>query len=84
MSPVLFIILIADIDEWTQYAIMVGFADDNSATIIDDTIPGMTEKIESDAKNILEFMASNKLMANESKMTLMIFGRKNKTSNRLK
>ena len=33
ISPIFFIILLADIDEWTKYAIIAGFADDNSATV---------------------------------------------------
>jgi len=40
-----------------------GFADDNMATVIDDTIQGVTKKLEIDADNILAFMASNKIMA---------------------
>jgi len=35
-------------------------------------------KLESDALDILRFMASNKLLANESKTTFMMFGRRNK------
>jgi len=78
LSPVLFIILLADIDEWTSYAIVTGFADDNSATVCDDSEEGVKEKLETDAQNILTFMTSNKLIANDSKTTLMIFGRANK------
>ena len=55
---------------------MTGFADDYSATVIDSTLQGTLDKLEHDAKNILCFMASNCLFANESKTTFMIFSRK--------
>jgi len=76
LSPVLFIIFISDIDDWTEFAKMTGFADDYSATVIDSTLQGTLDKLEHDAKNILCFMASNCLFANESKTTFMIFSRK--------
>ena len=81
ISPIFFIILLADIDEWTQYAIIVGFADDNSATVTGETTADVTRKLESDAHSILKFMASNKLLANDSKTTFMLFGKKNLNQN---
>ena len=76
ISPIFFIILLADIDEWTQYAIIAGFADDNCATVTGDSTSEISNKLESDAHGILKFMASNKLLANDSKTTLMIFGKR--------
>jgi len=78
ISPVLFIIILADIDEWTQYAIIVGFADDNCATVTGETLSDVAQKLESDADEILKFMASNKLLANDSKTTFMIFGKRDR------
>ena len=77
ISPIFFIILLADIDEWTKYAIIAGFADDNSATVTGESQSEVVTKLESDALDILRFMASNKLLANESKTTFMMFGRRN-------
>jgi len=76
LSPVLFIIFISDIDDWTDFSTLSGFADDYSATVVDSTFQGMLEKLEHDAKKILSFMASNRLFVNESKTTFIIFSRK--------
>jgi len=72
LSPILFIILISDIDLWTDFATISGFADDNSATITEDSFDKLLLKLESDARQILSFMASNSLVANESKTTFMV------------
>ena len=76
LSPIFFIILLADISEWTEFAILEGFADDMSITVTDDTIPNTIIQLEQDAVHILQFMASNLLIANESKTTLIFFGKK--------
>ena len=81
LSPVLFIILIGDIDDWADHATIVGFADDNSATIVDLTLQDVLEKLEHEAKNILSFMASNSLVANEAKTTFMILSNTLKVGN---
>ena len=57
ISPIFFIILIADIDEWTCHAIIDGFADDNNATVVGDEISDVVKKLEEDAGNILSFRA---------------------------
>jgi len=76
ISPVLFIILLSDIDLWSEHSTISGFADDNSATVIEDTFKNMISKLESDACHILSFMASNSLVANEGKTTFMVFSNK--------
>jgi len=73
LLPTLFIILISDIDDWTDHAIITGFADDNCATVIEDTLEETINKLQHDAKNVLSFMASNFLVANEAKTTFMPF-----------
>ena len=56
LSPIFFIILLADISEWTEFAILEGFADDMSITVTDDTIPNTIIQLEQDAMHILQFM----------------------------
>jgi len=73
LSAILFIILIADIDEWTSHSIITGFADDISASVVDVSVEKVIEKLKVDGENILSFMASNKLTANPEKTSLMVF-----------
>ena len=74
LSPLFFIILIADISEWASIALIEGFADDISATIIDDSPQKVIAKLEKASTNILKFMASNSLVANDSKTSFILFG----------
>jgi len=66
--------LIADISEWASIALIEGFADDISATIIDDSPQKVIAKLEKASTNILKFMASNTLVANDSKTSFILFG----------
>ena len=72
----MFIILIADISEWTINAVIEGFADDITASCIENNITNTISALENEASNILKFMASNQLIANDSKTALVIFGKK--------
>ena len=76
LSPIFFIILLADISDWTINALIEGFADDISATVIEDSTNKVISNLEKDATNILKFMASNKLIANDSKTMFILFGKK--------
>ena len=73
LSAIFFIILIADIDEWTVNSVISGFADDITASTSDVVEATVIDKLKTDATNILSFMASNGLTANPEKTTLMIF-----------
>jgi len=76
LSPLFFIILIADINEWTTCAIIAGFADDISATVVEKDLSKVLPSLEKDATNILKFMASNELIANDSKTAFILFGKR--------
>ena len=81
LSAIFFIILIADIDEWTVHSIITGFADDITASTVDVSEDKVIDHLKSDANNILSFMASNKLTANPEKTTLMVFRPSSSSSN---
>ena len=74
LSPVLYIITTADIDDWITFATIAAFADDKSATATDETLPGTLSKLEHDSKSLLSFFASNNLPVNDDKTTFILFG----------
>jgi len=55
-------------------ATIEGFADDISATVVDDTPTLVLQTLQKDATNVLKFMASNRLIANDKKTTFILFG----------
>ena len=60
-------------DLWVEFVKLNGYADDTSAHEADEDIEALIPKLEHDARNILEFMASNQLVANTQKTDLIIF-----------
>ena len=53
-------------------------SDDTSSTVTEKTLEEVKQKLEVDAEMVLKFMASNGLVANPSKTTLMILNSKEK------
>ena len=70
LSPTIFIILISDIELWTDAAIC-GYADDTSCTNSDECLEKLREKCEKSVNSLLTYMASNKLSANDDKTHIL-------------
>lgn len=77
LSPLLFLILISDIDEWVEHLKLVGFADDTSGIVCASSVEELKEKTETDVKNVIGFMSSNLLVINPEK-TCFILNEKGK------
>ena len=77
LSPLLFIILVADIDEWAKNSVLYGFADDTSASLEGDNTEDVCKRLEKEAIAVVEFMSSNNLVINPSK-TCFLLNRPNK------
>lgn len=71
LSPTLFLVLVADIDLWTEKSKNVAFADDTTSVSSGQDASEVIGDLERDAKNILDFMAANELVANPSKTGFM-------------
>lgn len=67
LSPLLFLILVADIDEWTDLAELFGFADDTTGFFTANSVEELEKKINAGVKDILKFMSANLLVVNPSK-----------------
>jgi hypothetical protein len=76
LSPLLFLIFIADIEEYLQNGTSIsGYADDTINHVSANTKEEVLSRLEKEAVIILEYMAMNRLAANESKTQLMIVGK---------
>jgi hypothetical protein len=78
LSPIIFIIYGADMEEWITHSSIYTYADDTSSSCQDSVEQVVIEQLEEDAKSILEFMASNGLVANPSKTVFMMLNSKQK------
>jgi hypothetical protein len=67
LSPIIFNIYGADMEEWVKHSCIFNYADDTESSCKDKDEQEVLKKLEEDATNILEFMASNGLVANPTK-----------------
>ena len=67
MSPLLFIIFVADLDLWLAYSKISSYADDTKTSVSGRILKAIIRKMECDARMVLKFMASNGLVANPKK-----------------
>ena len=60
-----------------EFSSVITYADDTKTSISNRCIRKVIERLEKDAINVLKFMASNGLVANSKKTSLLILGLKN-------
>ena len=68
----MFTIFGADLEEWTKKSTIFSYADDTSSSCSGKSEQEVKEKLEEDAEEILKYMASNGLVANPTKTTLLM------------
>lgn len=73
LSPLLFLLYTADLQAWLKHSRVISYADDTSICVSSDTLEGLTIKLEEDAQSVLEYMASNGLVANDNKTALLVY-----------
>ena len=66
----------ADLEEWVKHSTLLNYADDTSTSHSGQVLETVIENLEEDTGNILQFMASNGLVANPSKTEFMILNAK--------
>ena len=70
LSPLIFVLYVSDLEEWLEWSSATTFADDSTTVVADADESKMKEKMEQDTNNVLNFMASNGLVANPTKTSL--------------
>jgi hypothetical protein len=61
---------------WVKHLSTLTYADDTSSSVTGSTMNEVQEKLETDANWVLRFMASNGLVANPAKITLIVLNYK--------
>ena len=85
LSPIVFTIYTADMELWLKKnSKLFNFADDTTTDTKGKDATKMKSSLEEDATQVLQFMASNGLIANQSKTEFMVLNEKDKTSPVLK
>ena len=71
LSSTIFILLVSDIELWTE-AVVCGYADDTSCTDSDNHLDAIKAKCEQSVKGLLDYMAVNRLAANDDKTHILV------------
>jgi hypothetical protein len=74
LSPLLFIILMADMDLWIKNGQLCNFADDTSNVVVGKNKDDVIKKLEEDSDGIVKFMSSNNLVINPEKTGFLYIG----------
>ena len=74
LSPLLFIILMADLKLWTENSSLSNFADDTQSIIKSDSRENLLEITSKEASNVVKFFASNNLVNNAEKAATLYNG----------
>ena len=76
ISPLLFLLLTADMEEWVTEGATLTYADDTTCYAAADSREEVRQILTKSAIEILAFMSANRLAANPSKTKFVFFGRR--------
>ena len=75
ISPLLFLIMVADLEEWVDEAVQViTYADDTSVYVVAESKERVRQGLQRAARSVFQFMKASKLSANPTKTNFLYFG----------
>lgn len=77
ISPLLFLVMVADIGEWVSNGMILSYADDTTCYTSGKSSKEVRDSLSQSATEILDFMKASRLAANASKTKFIMFGRSN-------
>ena len=83
LSPIIFTIYTADMELWLETSSLFNFADDTTTNNKSESTEEIKRRLEEDAENVLAFMASNGLIANQSKTEFLLLNEKTNPTEKL-
>ena len=75
LSPIVFTLYTADLNDWLKHSKLYGYADDISTSVKGKTLEEIIKNLKEDADTILSYMASNGLVTNAAKTVFMILNK---------
>ena len=72
LSPIIFTLFTADLELWCKFSKIYGYADDTTSSCKGKNLEEIIANLKADAENILNYMASNGLVANAKKTVFML------------
>ena len=72
LSPLIFLIYVADMELWVDQVRLNSFADDTISSYSSSDENDVIDKLQADSTNLLRFMASNALVANPKKTGFLL------------
>ena len=76
LSPIIFTLYTADMEMWLKSSSLFNFADDTTTDNKSKCKKAIKDRLEEDAVNILNFMASKGLVANKTKTEFLVLNEK--------
>ena len=76
LSPIIFTLYTANMELWLKNSNLTNYADDTTTDNKSKNIIEIKSRLEEDATNVLDFMASNGLVANKSKTEFLLLNKK--------
>ena len=83
LSPIIFTLYTADMELWLKSSKLFNFADDTTTDNKGKNKEDIQSRLEEDALNVLGFMASNGLVANQTKTEFLLLNEKPKDTHNL-
>ena len=83
LSPIIFTLFTADLEYWCKHSKIFSYADDTTSTCQGKDLKEILNHLEEDAANILSYMASNGLVANQAKTVFMVLNMKKQCDKQL-
>lgn len=75
LSPLLFLVMVADLEEWITKGSVLSYADDTTCYCVGTTKEEVRKNLTETAEEVLDFMKASRLSANPTKTRFLMFGR---------
>lgn len=76
MSPLIFVLFVSDLQDWLEHSTAPTYADDTTTGTSGFSLCQVLKNVEEDAYKVLQFMASNGLVANAKKTSFLLLNYK--------
>ena len=83
LSPLVFVMYVSDLEDWLDGSDSITYADDTTTFTSGPDLGEIISRMEKDAENVLKYMASNGLIANPNKTSLLFLNQKSNVENQI-